>query len=55
MKKQAAKRAAGEAEEEETFPDPMHKGDLTVEELRRYDGSNPTSLCSSRRRVRCTT
>ena len=41
MKKQAAKRAAGEAEEEETFPDPMHKGDLTVEELRRYDGSNP--------------
>lgn len=33
--------ANGETPEEETFPDPMPPGDLTNEELRRYDGSNP--------------
>lgn len=31
---------AKEAKEEESFPEPMAKGDLTVEELKRYDGSN---------------
>ena len=35
-----AKQIAKEEKTEEEFPDPMAKGDLTVEELKRYDGSN---------------
>lgn len=38
-----SKRNQTKPEVEEVFPDPMAKGDLTVGELKRYDGSN-TSL-----------
>jgi|SRR6056300_51864 membrane-associated progesterone receptor component len=32
------KRSANDDEEEETFPEPMAKGDLTLAQLREYDG-----------------
>jgi len=39
-KKTGAKEQA--TSEEETYPEPMPQGDMTVAELKRYDGSDPT-------------
>jgi membrane-associated progesterone receptor component len=41
-KRVAMTRSDDQNEDDETFPDPMPKGDLTMAALRAYDGSDPT-------------